>query len=273
MTIATRIDAPVGIHGPRRGAWHVAEYRLRNMWKWRSAIISFGIGHPVLYLASIGLGVGLLVDTSSGGVDGVPYLVFLGPALLATAALQGGGDETMFPTLAGFLWNKLFYSMRATSLTGAQIADGVLLAAGFRVLFTTLTYWLVLAIFGAVSWSTAPSLVALGLLAGLAWGAVMLAATSFVKHEDGFLSLVGRLIVMPMFLFSGTFYPLDALPLAIRWVGWISPLWHATELGRWLSYGLALPWWQLAISVIYLLALAVGGLLIGRRQFERRLTS
>ena len=163
--------------------------------------------------------------------------------------------------------------MRATSLTGGQIADGVLIAAGIRVLFTTLAYWIVLAVFGAVAWTTAPSLVALGLLAGLAWGAVMLAATAHVEHEDGFLSLVGRLIVMPMFLFSGTFYPLDALPLAIRWIGWISPLWHATELGRWLSYGMALPWWQILVSTLYLVGLVVVSLLIARRRFEIRLTS
>jgi lipooligosaccharide transport system permease protein len=78
---------------------------------------------------------------------------------------------------------------------------------------------------------------------------------------------------MPMFLFSGTFYPLDTLPLAVRWVGWISPLWHATELGRWLSYGMALPIWQILLSTGYLIAILVAGLLIARRRFEIRLTS
>jgi lipooligosaccharide transport system permease protein len=259
--------------GPRWGALHVAEYRIRNMWKWRGAILAFGLGHPILYLASIGLGVGLLVDANSGGVDGVPYLIFLGPALMATAAVQGGGDEATFPTLAGFIWNKLFYSMRATSLTGAQIATGVLVSAGARVLFTSTAYWLVLALFGAVGWDTAPGLIAVGMLGGLAWGALMLAVTGFVQHEDGFMALMGRLVVMPMFMFSGTFYPLDAMPLAVRWLGWISPLWHTTELGRWVSYGAPLPAWQILLSIGYLLTLLVVGLVIGRRQFERRLTS
>jgi lipooligosaccharide transport system permease protein len=77
---------------------------------------------------------------------------------------------------------------------------------------------------------------------------------------------------MPMFLFSGTFYPLTALPLALQWIGWISPLWHATELGRWLSYGAPLAPWQALVSFAYLTALGLGGLLLGRRLFEGRLT-
>ena len=257
----------------RRGALFVAEYRLRNMWKWRNSIISFGLGNPVLYLASIGLGVGLLVDQSSGGVEGVSYLVFIAPALLAAAAIQGGQDEVTFPTIAGFIWAKLFYAMRATSLTGGQIAVGVLLAAAVRVLFTTLAYWLVLFLFGAVEWTTALPLVAVSTFAGLCWAGLMLAISANVTNEDAFFAITFRLVIMPMFLFSGTFYPLSNLPLALQWIGWISPLWHATQLGRWLSYGMPLAPWQAALSVVYLLAMGVAGILVARRRFERRLTA
>ena len=64
-------------------------------------------------------------------------------------------------------------------------------------------------------------------------------------------------LTLPMFLFSATFYPLDTLPLFLQWIGWISPLWHATELGRWLSYGMPLEPWQAVLSVTYLLAMGV----------------
>ena len=273
MTTMTRSTTGPATHGAWRGTLRVTEYRLRNMWKWRNSIIAFGLGNPVLYLASVGLGVGLLVNEGSGGVDGVPYLVFLAPALLAAAAIQGGQDEVTFPTLAGFIWEKLFFAMRATSLTGAQIANGVLLAAAVRVLFTTAIYWVVLATFGAVGWTSVFPLVTVSTFAGVAWAAIMLAITANVTNEDGFLAFTWRLVIMPMFLFSGTFYPLSSLPLALQWIGWISPLWHATQLGRWLSYGMPLAVWQAVLSVTYLLAMGVVGIVVARRRFERRLTA
>ena len=171
----------------RRGALYVAEYRLRNMWKWRGSIVAFGIGNPVLYLASVGIGVGALVDANGGGVDGVPYLVFLAPALIAAAAIQGGTDEAMFPSLHGFIWSKLFFSIRATSVTGGQIADGVLLATVVRVVFTSAAYWCVLWAFGAVGIGSALPLIAVSVLAGSAWGALILAivAGGRAAADDG----------------------------------------------------------------------------------------
>jgi lipooligosaccharide transport system permease protein len=254
---------------------YVAEYRLRSMWKWRRSIITDGLGNPILYLTSIGLGVGSLVNANLGptGIDGVPYLVFLAPALIVAAAMQGVMNEIMFPTLAGFLWDKGFFAMRATPISGGQIADGLLLAAAARILFTTVVYWFVLLAFGAAGWASALTLIPIAFVAGLSWGAVMLAATANVKDDSGFISLAMRIVIMPMFMFSGTFYPLSTLPLAVQWIGWISPLWHATELGRWLSYGMAMPAWQVAVSVAYLIVLGVVGIVMARRRFERRLTA
>jgi lipooligosaccharide transport system permease protein len=92
-----------------------------------------------------------------------------------------------------------------------------------------------------------------------------------VKNDDGFFALVGRFVITPMFLFSGTFYPLQSLPLTVQWIGWISPLWHATEVGRALSYGAgsaaALFW----VHIGFLTAIALIGLQLAHRQFERRL--
>ena len=163
--------------------------------------------------------------------------------------------------------------MRATSLTGGQIADGVLLAAIARILFTSVAYWITLLVFGAVEPITALTLIPLSVFAGACWAATTMAITARVKDDDGFLSLFNRLFVLPMFLFSGTFYPLDALPLAIQWIGWISPLWHATILGRWLSYGADTPGWLLVTSLLYLLALGIVGRHLARRAFEGRLTA
>ena len=106
--------------------------------KWVWLIISLAIANPVLYLVSIGLGVGSYIDKNTGGmgVDGVSYITFLAPALLATAAIQGAIDESVYPTLEGFKWNKTFFSMNSTPLSGNHIAMGVFFNSLIRVVFT-----------------------------------------------------------------------------------------------------------------------------------------
>ena len=256
-------------------SWHVAEYRLRNMWKWKRAIVIYGLGGPFLYLASVGVGVGSLVDANNpqGGIDGVSYLAFLAPALLASAAIQGGQDEVTFPVLSGFIWAKLFYAMHATSLTARQIANGVLMASFTRTIFTALSYWLVLLGFGAVTPASAFTLIPAAIFAGFAFSTFVMWIAAKVQHDDGFFAIFGRFVITPMFLFSGTFYPLASLPLTVQWIGWLSPLWHATEMGRALSYGAGVDAPLFWVHVTFLSAVSVAGLLLSHRQFERRLTA
>lgn len=255
------------------GPWFVAEYRLRNMSKWIAAIIAFGIGNPLLYLLSVGLGVGALVDANTGpsGVDGVSYLTFLAPALLASATIQGAMDETSFPTLQGFVWDKSFFGMNSTQLSGRAIVWGVMIAAGVRCLLTAFLYEGILLAFGSITWASIPSLTLASFFAGMAFAAVMLAGISFVKQDDGVFAIVGRFIIAPMFMFSGTFFPLTALPIYLQWIGWISPVWHATNLGRALSYGMPLEPWLAVVHVVYLLVMLVAGMWVGSWQFARRL--
>jgi lipooligosaccharide transport system permease protein len=258
----------------RYGAFLVAESRLRNMSKWRGSIIGVSIGNPVIYLAAIGIGVGSLVDANAGGngIDGVRYLVFLAPALLATAAIQATMDETMFPTMAGFKWQKNFFAIHATPLQPRQIADGVLLGALARTGFTVITYSLILLMFGALGDSRAWLMIPAAIFAGAAWGSLMMAITTFIIDDDGYFAIIGRFVVAPMFLFSGTFYPLSQMPIFLQWIGWISPLWHATEIGRFLSYGHSVEPWLMVVHFVYLVIMLVGGLTFARRRFEKLLT-
>ena len=263
---------------PRRamltGPWHVAEYRLRNMSKWWTAILAFGLGNPVLYLLSVGIGIGALVNASqTHGVDGVPYLTFLAPALLATSAIQAAMDETSFPTMQGFMWDKSFFAMNATQLTGRAIVGGIMIASAARCVFNTVIYALVLWAFGAVTPESIPVLVASAILAGVGFAAIMLMTTSFVKQDDGFFAIIGRFIIAPMFMFSGTFYPITNLPIYLQWVGWVSPVWHATDLGRALSYGHAVEPWLMATHVGYLAVMFIVGVAVGSRQFAKRLAA
>jgi lipooligosaccharide transport system permease protein len=180
-------------------------------------------------------------------------------------------DETSFPTLEGFVWNKSFYGMNSTQLGASHIVDGIMIAAFARSLITSAAYLAVLWAFGAVPLESMPSLFLIASFAGLSFGALMLAATSFVKEDDGFFAIVARFVVAPMFLFSGTFYPLEQMPFFLQWIGWISPLWHSTNLSRAISYGLEVPGWLLIAHGLFLLSALAAGLIIAKRQFKVRL--
>lgn len=250
---------------------YVLEARLLNMRKFLTMILFYAIANPFLYLMAIGVGVGTMINNNSGGVDGVEYLVFLAPALLSNAAVQGSMDEVIFPTMAGFMWNKGFYAMNATPLEGRQIALGVYFASMVRNFFTVLIYFLIMLAFGVLedpkSWLLIPS----GFLAGAAFAAIMLPLAGRTKKEDNFFTFVGRFVLQPMFFLSGTFFPLESIPLYFRWVGWISPLWHATDLGRYLSYGRDIPLWLVFTHILVLVVMVVVGLSFAFRIFEKRL--
>jgi lipooligosaccharide transport system permease protein len=256
-----------------RGSIFVAEARLRTMMKWIWLIIGLAIANPVLYLVSIGLGVGAYIDKNTGGmgVDGVSYITFLAPALLATAAIQGAIDESVYPTLEGFKWNKIFFSMNSTPLSGNHIATGVFLNSLIRVTFTAIIYWLVMLAFGVLESPRAWLAIFTAIMAGAAFGAMMQALAGMLENEDIFFTVLQRFVIMPLFLFSGTFYPLTNMPIYLQWIGWISPLWHATELGRWLSYGHEISSLMLYTHFIFLNSLLLIGIIASRRIFTRRL--
>lgn len=257
----------------RQGAFSVTEARIRNMWKFFWVIAFEALANPMLYLVSVGIGIGALVDKNLGseGVGGVPYLTFIAPALLATTAITGAMDEVVFPSLDGFKWQKTYFAMNSTPLSPRQIATGVFLAAMVRTIFAVTCYWLLLYLFGALDSPTAWMAIPVAILAGAGFGALMLGFVSFVDNEDLFLTVINRLIIMPMFLFSGTFYPLSTMPIFLQPIGWISPLWHATELGRFLTYDYELATPLVVIHIAVMLALLVAGLAWAFKNFERRL--
>ncbi len=254
----------------RFGSFHVAEARIRNMLKWAGIILFAAVINPTLYLVSIGIGVGSLIDANNG-VNGVSYLTFLAPALLASAAIQGSSDEVIFPVMDGFKWNRTFFGMRSTSLTARQISLGIFLAAMARAIVSIVIYWIVLYLFGALESDTAWLAMPAALLAGASMAAVMLALAAKIENENFFFTLVGRFIMIPMFLFSGTFYPLTQMPIFLQFFGWISPLWHATELGRYLTYDYPLSGLQLFTHLGVLSTMVAVGLFLSARVFAKRL--
>ena len=174
--------------------------------------------------------------------------------------------------MAGFKWRRYFFGFNASPLSSAQIATGVVFGATARMVVVAVAYFAFLCLFGAVPLlATGWIAVLVGLLAGLAFGAPLLAYASSLPDDRGQFALVQRFVFMPMFLFSGTFYPLVTLPVWLQWIGWISPLWHATELGRALTYGRDESILMIVVHIAYLTTLSVGGYLLARRIFTRRL--
>lgn len=257
-----------------RGSWYVTEHMVRAMRAYGWTIVVGALGQPILYLLGLGLGLAALIQTDiDDGGRAVPYLVFIAPALLMTAAVAVASEEFSYPVMAGFKWRRYFYGFNASPLSSPQIANGVILGAAARMFVAVAAYYLFLWVFGAVpNPSTGWLSIAVGVLAGVSFGIPLMAYAASIRDDKGQFALVQRFIFMPMFLFSGTFYPLSSLPDWLEWIGWVSPLWHASQLGRMLTYGpVDAP--SAGLHVAYLFALAIVGYVLGRRIFERRLAT
>ena len=256
----------------RWGAFYYAEQVLRVMKGYGWSILMYSVGQPVAYLFAMGVGLATLVDAEDAGAfGGVSYLAFIAPALLVSAAVMTAANEFTFPVMGGFKWRRTYYGPHASPLTPEQIAAGQIIAVTFRLILQSAISFAAVALFGAShsGWGWAGIIVAT--LAGLAFGLPLMAYSASIKEDKGQFALVMRFIVMPLFLFSGTFFPLDTLPWAVRWIGWISPIWHGTELGRVFSYGYQEPPVLTVVHFVVLMALAALGWVLTRQQFVRRL--
>ena len=257
----------------RFGAFYIAAARLRSMAKWKSMIAAVDIGNPLFYLIAVGVGIGVLVEQGSGtsGTNGIKYIAFIAPALLANSAIAAVMDETIFPTIEGFKWRKLFFAQNATPITGRQIALGVYLSALCRAIASVSIYYILLLAFNVVDFGLSILLIVVAVLGGAAFGAVILFAAAKIENHDQFFNILGRLVIMPMFLFSGTFFPLSSMPIYLQPIGWVSPLWHATELGREAAFDYGVSTLMVIVHTTFLSVLVIVGLFLSMRQFERRL--
>jgi len=129
----------------------------------------------------------------------------------------------------------------------------------------------VLVAFGAIPLTSVLPLLISSMFAAWAWSTVMLAVTARLERDEGYFAIIGRFVIAPMFLFSGTFYPLQLMPIYLQPIGWISPFWHSAELGRTLSYGAEMAPTMLLVHIGYLLFLVVIGLAFAYPKFKQRL--
>lgn len=255
----------------RNGALYVFEHQVRVMRNYRSSIIATAIGTPFIYLFAFGIGIGTLVSANAGLVDGVSYLTFVAPALIVMSVVGIAAMEFTYPILLGFKWNPFFIAMNAAPLSGRQIIDGTVLFVGLRMAIPSVAYFVVMTLFGAVPSPLGAGVILTSILAGLALGTPIMAYSASITEDKGQFAVIGRVVVLPLTLFSGTMFPLDQLPFFLQWIGWISPVWHGTELGRQFTYGATEPIWLTVIHVVYLVALAVAGWRLAVRIATKRL--
>ncbi|MDQ1439294.1 MAG: lipooligosaccharide transport system permease protein [Acidimicrobiaceae bacterium] len=239
---------------------------------WRASVFSSFVT-PVLFLAGIGVGLGGLVDERAGRVQGLSYLVFVTPGLLAGTAMQVGAGGSLWQIMAGTKWMRFFHGIVATPVTATGVYGGYLIWLAVRTAMSCAAFLLVAAVLGGVpSWWAVLALPAAVLTA--AAFAAPLCAFSATQETDLSFPLVIRLGVTPLFLFSATFFPLAQLPSWLRPAAWVSPLWHGVELCRAATTGRAALGGgpaRLVVHVVVLVVLIACGAAWGTRTFTRRL--
>lgn len=272
MSTTTATGRPT-VPGPWGRALRVAEVEARRYRRtWRASVASMFV-NPLLYLGAMGLGLGTLVDRGAGTatLGEVSYAAFLAPGMLVATAMQTGAMQGAWPVMAGIKWRRSYHAALATPVAVDDLLLGNSLWVAARLVMSAVAFGLVVAVLGLAGPVGILLALPAAVLAGLSFGLPMTAYTATV-HNDAYIATVFRFGVIPMFLLSGTFFPVEQLPDAVGVVARVLPLYHAVELARaaTLESTTELAW---PVHVLVPLAYAVVGALAARRTFARRLVS
>jgi lipooligosaccharide transport system permease protein len=223
-----------------------------------------GFLEPVLYLFSIGIGVGQLVDGFEFNGEPISYAAFVAPGMLAVSAFNGAMMDSTFNVFFKLKYDKLYDQMLATPLTTGDIARGEITWGQLRGAVYAAAFLLVMVAMGLVeSWWALLALPAT-ILIGFAFSAVFMAITTWMTSWQDFDKVT--LAQLPLFLFSATFFPLTTFPTWLQWVVEVTPLYRGVVLCRELTTGSIT--WASGISVVYLVAMGLIGLAVVRRRLD-----
>jgi lipooligosaccharide transport system permease protein len=235
---------------------------------WRSSLAtSFLI--PVLYLAAMGVALGSLVDKHSHGVGGVTYVAFLAPGLLAGTAMQIGTNDASYPVMGAIKWMRTYLAQLASPLDVYDVWLGHLAWIATRLSIVVTIYLGIMAAFGVVYSPWAILALPAGVLTGVAFAAPI-GAYAATLDKDAPITTLYRFVIIPLFLFSGLFFPISQLPEVLRWFAYVSPLYHGVALCRSLTLGQVQLWADIGHAA-YLAAWVAAGYTLGRRTFAKRL--
>ena len=235
---------------------------------WRGTLATTFL-NPVLFLLAMGIGVGGMVDERSGGVSGLQYLAFIVPGIMAASAMQTAAGDSLWGVMAGVKWLRFFHGMVATPLTPADVYAGKVVWTGMRIAMSCTVFLAIATLFGGVLSPLGLLAIPATVLTAMTFAAVITAYSATQESEAKF-AVVFRLGVIPLFLFSGTFFPISQLPDAIEPLSRLSPLYYGIQLCRMFTTGQ--PEWAVAArNVAVLLVIMTAGWLWGTRTFTRRL--
>lgn len=246
---------------------NIVARNLLVFWRgWRSSFFLSVLG-PVMFLSAMGLGLGSLVQEgrSFGGVD---YLPFFATGILAASAMQSGVFSATYPIMGRIVWQKTYEALLATPLSVRDIFVGEMLWIAVSLSFLSVPFFGVMALFGIFDSVAAVLAVPIVILMGLSCAAPVFAYTATLESDEAYTWL-WRLVVTPLFLLSGTFFPIAELPTWGRAVAHATPLFHGVELVRQVTIYELEP--SAAWHLLYLVALLGAGVMIGVRKLDKRL--
>jgi lipooligosaccharide transport system permease protein len=234
---------------------------------WRGSAAS-SLLNPVLYLTALGIGLGKLVNHGAHPL-GVSYVTYVAPGMLAATAMQVAAFESSYPVMASIRWTRVYHAMLATPLRVRDVVAGHLAYVLTRAASVAAVYLVVLAAFGTLKSPLAVLAWPSAILLALAFAAPIMALAAWAQQDSIFNALF-RFGITPLFLFSGTFFPITRLPKPLQWLAYATPLWHGVDLIRRLTLGTATVGLSL-VHVAYLGVLAAGGVALAQRTYTRRL--
>jgi lipooligosaccharide transport system permease protein len=240
----------------------------RNIMVYRRTwmVIFSGFFEPIFYLLGIGFGIGSLLGSVTGA-DGrqIPYAIFVAPALMASSAMNGAIYDSTTNVFFKLRYAKTYDAVLATPLGIGDVAVGEITWALMRGSIYAVGFIVIMLALGLVASPWAVLAVPAAMLIGFAFAAVGVAVTTWVRKWQDFDLL--QLVILPLFLLSATFYPLDVYPEALRFLVQLTPLYHGVSLIRGLTTGAVGP--VLLVHAGYLFLMGLVGLTVAGRRLAR----
>lgn len=237
---------------------------------WRSSMF-LSVLSPVLFLTAMGLGLGTLVQPDTDEFGGVGYLAFFATGMLAANAMQAGAFSATYPMMSKITWQKNYEAMLATPLNVRDLFFGELGWIALTLAQQTIPFFAIMALFGIFDSPLALLAIPAAILVGVSFAAAIMGLTATLENDQAYTWLF-RFVITPLFLLSGTFFPIEGLPSWAIVIAQLTPLYHGIDLVRQFTIWEVSPV-SAAVHVAYLLVFLSVGVVIGERNLTRRLVT